>query len=127
MVGSTKDDHDVLGAVITIMLSAPLVLVRGVTSGYPLLTSKHPFVDDAIFCEVGHRKAMVLAWTVRDQIKLVLIALLLLVADISAFARAILFRYPGKLGPVREDPSGLAEPPGLNHCGVPEPVRESKT
>ena len=93
----------------------------------PSLHWRASFVNDAAFGGVGHQKAMVLAWTVHDQIKLVLIALLLLVADILAFARAILFRYLGKLGPVREDPSSLAEPPGMNRAGVPEPVRESKT
>jgi hypothetical protein len=107
---------------ITVVLSTSLVLVQEVPSSSLLSISEHPFVDDAVFGEVVHRKAMVLAWTIHDLVELSQVALFLLVASASALALTILFLYSGWPGPIRDDLGGLIELLGMNCRCALEPV-----
>jgi len=114
---STKDDHDVPGVTISVVLSASLVLVWEVPSCC-LFIDEHSSIGDAIFDKVGHPKTMILAWTVHDLIELILIALFLLVADVLVLALAVLLLWPGGPTPCEGGLGGLAKPQGMT---LPEP------
>lgn len=91
---SIEDDHDVSGISILAILSTSLVLDQEVPSCC-LLLGEHSSVGDAIFGEVGHPEAMILAWTVHDLIELVLVASFLLVAHVLVLAHVVLLPQAG--------------------------------
>ena len=84
-----------------------LVLGREVVSCY-LLLDEHSSLGDAIFGKVGHSKTMIFAWTIHDLVELILIALFLLVADVSALVLAVLFPQPRGASPCEGGLGGLA-------------------
>ena len=92
---ATEDDHDVLYigvAILVVIVSFLLSLVQVVALRRVLATLSGDMllIRVAILGQMIHQEAVNLAWLIHDLVKPILVASLLLVADVTALALAVL-------------------------------------